>query len=231
MLVRPKVGEAVIRLDSPRGLPSGRLPDPERNEREAVRRAQGMIRRVVVEHDLTRMWTLTLKRSTTASDRREVVHLVQLFIKRLRRRWHQVKWLAVLEWHPGGHGWHVHLVVNRWLPKAVMQELWPHGFIDARLIRPKGERTGKAAARKAGQYVAKYLGKSQGEHEQPAHQRGEQRYLRAEGLDVTEVHAEGSFLELCSVAEGWWPEGIGWRWASGTDPEWRGPPVVVYRSR
>lgn len=157
--------------------------------------------------------------------------MVQTFVKRVRRRFRGFKWLAVLEWHPGGHGWHVHMVVDRFVPKALLAELWGHGFVDARLIRPKGEATSRANGRKAGQYVAKYLGKGEGQHEQPPHERGDQRYLRAEGMTITEVHAEGSFQELVEIAKNWWPEGIGWVWSSGTEPEWRGPPVVTFRTK
>lgn len=196
-----------------------------------MRRAQAAVRRIVTEHRLVRMWTLTLAEATSAEQRGEVVHKVQLFVKRVRRRFRRIKWLAVLEWHPGGHGWHVHMVVDRFVPKELVGDLWGWGFVDTRLIRPKGEATSASAARKAAQYVAKYLGKGEGEHEQPPHERGDQRYLRAEGLGITEVHAEGSFGDLVRLMWSWWPSGIGWAWWSGTDPEWRAPPVLVVRSR
>lgn len=214
-----------------RAIPtSSRLPDPERSEREAVRRAQAMIRRLVAEHELTRMVTLTNADATTAPQRREVVHRVQLFVKRIRRRVPFARWLAVLEWHPGGHGWHVHLVTDRFVPKHLLQEAWTWGFVDARLIRPKGEGTSRQAARKAGQYVAKYLGKGVGEHEAPAHERGDQRYLRAEGMHVTELLAEGSYEALLAASWSHVGGSVGWMWWSGAEPTWRGPRVLVIRS-
>lgn len=206
-------------------------PDRERAEREAVRRAQAMVRRLVAEHDLVRMWTLTQAEATTAEQRREVVRRLQLAIKRLRRRIPRVKWLAVLEWHPGGHGWHVHMVVDRFVPKAIMAECWTWGFVDARLIRPKGEATGAAAARKAASYVAKYIAPGEGEHAAPPHERGDQRYLRAEGLQVTELTGEGTYHELLSFLWSAFPRGVGWVWWSGACDGWRGPPVLVVRSR
>lgn len=215
-----------------RSIPKpARLPDPERSEREAVRRAQSMVRRLVAEHDLVRMWTLTQAEATTAEQRGEVVRRFQLFVKRLRHRYPRLRWLAVLEWHPQGHGWHIHMVVNRWLPKSVMAETWGHGFVDARLIRPKGECTGRAAARQAASYVAKYLGKGgDDDHPSPAHEKGQQRYLRSEGLDVTEVCGEGEYQALLA----WLWEALGdvsWVWWSGAADGWRGPPVLVVRSR
>lgn len=195
-----------------------------------MRRAQAQVRRLVAEHELVRMLTLTQREATTAQQRPEVLHRVQLFVKRLRRRVPRLKWLAVLEWHPGGHGWHVHMVVDRFLPKALVAECWGHGFVDARLIRPKSGAGGRAAVRQAATYVAKYLGKGEGEHEQPPHERGDQRYLRAEGMHVTELAAEGTFEQLVELAWEWLGGRVGWAWWSGGADEWRGPPVLVLRS-
>ena len=233
MLIRPKVGEAVLsKVSGDRSPPLRRLtPDHERAEREAVRRAQATVRRLVAEHDLVRMWTLTQAETTTAEQRGEVVRRLQIAVKRLRRRVSGLKWLAVIEWHPGGHGWHVHMVVDRFIAKATMAECWTWGFVDARLIRPKSGAGGRAAVRQAASYVAKYLGKGEGEHEQPPHERGDQRYLRAEGMQVTELTGEGSFEHLLTLAWEYFPSGIGWCWWSGAADDWRGPPVMVLRSR
>lgn len=232
MVVRPGCGEAVLRRPSAPGLPTkGRTPDPERAEREAVRRAQATVRRLVTEHRLVRMWTLTLREATTAEQRGEVLRLVQLFVKRVHRRLPGLKYVAVLEWHPGGHGWHVHMVVNRFVPKRLVGELWGHGFVDTRLIRPRGDATEVAGARKAAAYVAKYLGKGEGEHTQPPHERGAQRYLRSEGLDIVELLGEGHFSDLLRWAWESFPQGVSWVWWSGNEHTWRGPPCLVLRAR
>lgn len=189
-----------------------------------------MIRRLVTEHELTRMVTLTNAEATAPQDRRKVVRRVQAFVRKLRERTPVRRWLAVLEWHPGGHGWHVHFVTDRFVPKYVLTECWAWGWVDVRLIRPKGEHTSREAARKAGQYVAKYLGKGQGEHEAPAHERGDQRYLRAEGMHVTELLAEGTFQALVGLAWDQVGGSVGWLWWSGAAPDWRGPRVLVIRS-
>ncbi len=175
------------------------------------------------------MWTLTLAESTTASDRPLVVRRVQAFTRRCRRRWPSMRWLAVLEWHPGGHGWHVHMVVDRFVPKGLVAELWGWGFVDARRIAVRGDGGSMGAARRAASYVAKYLTKSQ-DPAAPAHVPGDHRYLRPLGMHWTEIEFEGWFPDL--VARSWALLGgnIGWLWWSGHEPSWRASPVLVLRS-
>jgi len=203
--------------------------DPERAERESVRRAQVAIRRAVTEHELVRMVTLTFRESTTAEQRGEGVRRVQHFLKRLKRRIPQLRYIAVPEWHPGGHGWHWHVLIDRYVSKQLVADLWGWGFVDVRLIRPKSGAGGKEATRKAAAYAAKYIGPPQdAESGAPAHQRGDQRYLRSEGLDITEVEMEGDAHSLIVAA--WSMLGkVTWMWWSGWDSTWRAGPVLVLR--
>jgi hypothetical protein len=205
------------------------LPDPERSAREAERRATTSIRRLVCEHGLTRMFTLTLREATTAEQRPLVVRRVQAFTRRVRSRFPRWKWLAVLEWHPGGHGWHVHLVVDRFLPKALVADLWGWGFVDARRIKVRGDSSSMAATRKAAAYVAKYVAKG-GDDAAPPHVAGDHRYLRPLGLTWTEVEAEGEFGDLVAMVWNYWGVPPSWLWWSGDDDRWRGPKVLVLRS-
>jgi hypothetical protein len=173
------------------------------------------------------MWTLTIAERTTADDRPVVVRRVQAFCRRVRRRFPRLTWLAVLEWHPGGHGWHVHMVVDRFVPKALVSELWGWGFVDCRLITPKGSESQLSGARKAAAYVAKYLSKGE-EGSGPAHVKGDHRYLRPLGLKWTEVEAEGEFARLVELV---WSHlrTVTWLWHSGSHEGWRGPSCLVLR--
>lgn len=174
------------------------------------------------------MWTLTQRETTVAEDRPRTVRRLQAFTRRLRARWPRLKWLLVIEWHPGGHGWHAHMVVDRWLPKAVLEDLWGWGFVDARRLKVNGSSTSPEAVRKAAAYVAKYVTKP-GAEGSPEHVAGDHRYLRPLGMTWTEVEAEGDFEQLVRIAWEWWPGGIGWLWWSGDDPEWRGPRTLAMR--
>lgn len=230
LIVRPKCGEAVLTRPSTRNPDSKPgVPNPERSEAEAARRAQAAVRRLVCEHRLVRMWTLTMRDATTADERPMVVRRVQAFTRRCRNRWPSLRWLAVLEWHPGGHGWHVHMVVDRWVPKQLLADLWGWGFVDARRIAVRGDSTTMAATRKAAAYVAKYVSKDAAPGA-PAHVPGDHRYLRPLGMTWSELEGEGTFEELLAVAWSWWPTSISWTWWSGDEPKWRGPKCLVLRS-
>lgn len=129
-----------------------------------------------------RLVTLTY-RGSGQHDRRVVVADVQAFVKRLRRRTPNLRYVWVLELHPGGHGWHVHMLVNRYVSKGLLAEVWGHGFVDARMIRGAGPQAAKNAGRYAAKYVAKDALTAQGREPRA------QRYGRSEGLGVTEMRA------------------------------------------
>jgi hypothetical protein len=171
------------------------------------------------------MVTLTFRTEHGVSDRPEAVEAVQLFVKRLRRRVRGVRYLWVLELHPGGHGWHVHMLIDRWLPKDLLSTVWGHGFVDVRRVRTqKDGDSGTAAARRAAHYVAKYVAKSA----QEAREAGCHRYERSQGMPITVVTAEAPYEVLWGIVI----DRIAptWVWRSSDAEEWRGPPCHVFRA-
>jgi len=229
LTIRPKCGEATMVAQVPRRESTGlSRPDPGRAAREAARRASVQVRRLVSEHKLTRMWTLTLRESTLPEDRPVVVSKLQAFLRRVRTELPHVVWLAVLEWHPGGHGWHVHIVVNKFVPKPKIEEMWPHGFVDVRRISVRGDSSSRQAISKAASYLAKYVSKDPPEGA-PPHVPGDHRYYRPLGLSCTELVAEGSYEEMVALAWQYFPAGVGWIWHSSMSTDWRAPPVLVFR--
>lgn len=230
LTIRPRCGEATMISMVPKRESSGlSRPDPERADREARRRASVQVRRLVAEHRLTRMWTLTLREETTADERPIVVLKLQQFLRRVRLELPHVVWLAVLEWHPGGHGWHIHIVVNRFVPKQWIQTNWKHGFVDVRRISVKGDSSSRQAVSKAASYLAKYVSKPAPEGA-PPHVPGDHRYFRPLGLALTELVAEGSYEDMVRLAWEYFPAGVGWIWHSNQSEGWRAPPVLVLRS-
>jgi hypothetical protein len=226
--LRPKRGEATIYKPSAKREPEASLvPDQDRSRREAARRAGVMVRRVCTEHRLCRMWTLTVADATVARDRAAVGRLVHLFGKRMARRWSHLKWLAVLEPHPGGHGWHVHMLVNQYVPKELVRAVWGHGHIDVRLIQGKGVKDPLTGARKAAAYAAKYLAKEFDEADVP---RGTHRYLRRSDMDITTIEAEGDWDVLLAQVWAFFGGRVSWVWWSRDDEQWRGPQVLAVRS-
>lgn len=227
--VRPKAGEAVmVACQRPRAerAPKGD-GDPERARLEAERRARQSIRRTVAEFCLTRMVTLTYAESRGPESRPVVVAELEAFVRKLRRELRGLVWVAVLEWHPSGHGWHIHVLVNRFVPKARWAELWGHGFVDVRLIKAKGNTSSRKATLKAANYAAKYIGKDRPEGA-PERKSGEHRYHRPHGLVFEVIRSEGSPEELRAIIAHFLPS-ISWTWASWECEDWRGPQCVVFR--
>ncbi|MDP9343719.1 MAG: hypothetical protein M3Q23_16835 [Actinomycetota bacterium] len=59
----------------------------------------------------------------------------------------------VLELHPGGHGLHVHALLDRSIPHALLSKGWGYGMVDVRRWRRYGSR--RENARAAASYVTK----------------------------------------------------------------------------
>lgn len=228
VIVRPGCGEMTAHIPwggrRPEKPKAGQGVDRERSEAEAVRRASTTIRRLCTEHGLRRMWTLTCSEEWATHDRAVVRGYVRRLAERLSKL-NVVAWVAVGELHPGGHGWHVHLVIDRWLPKHVIAAAWGRGFVDARYIRSSdGDRAG---SRRAAHYVAKYVSK---DAESDDRRMGDHRYWRAQGMAIAEVSCEATNEELAHLLDlvrAGAP--VVWSWDSTTDDEWRGPPVRCWR--
>jgi hypothetical protein len=201
--------------------------DLERARLEAERRAKQSIRRTVAEFGLVRMVTLTYAESRGVESRPVVIDELAAFVRRLRKAYPKMVWCAVLEWHPSGHGWHIHVLVSRFLPKARWAELWGHGFVDVRLIKVKGSATSRKATLKAANYAAKYIGKDRPEGA-PERKSGEHRYHRPHGLKFEILRSEGSPEELRAIVAHYLPS-VSWVWCSWDVEDWRGPQCVVFR--
>jgi hypothetical protein len=132
----------------------------------------------------------------------------------------RLRYVAVFEQHPGGHGLHVHLAIGRFLPKAVVGKAWSHGFVDAR--RLVGRRGSHSAS--AGRYIAKYLTKDVWAD---ASMGGRQRYLRSEGMPLNPVRLTADYpsdlLHVMKRFTGGRP--YTFEWTSLGMEDWRGPPA------
>lgn len=156
---------------------------------EGAARAKRKVRRVARMYDLRVMWTVTFPG--------EGVHDYETAYQAISTYLHYhcpvAGWwgLAVAEYHPGGHGFHWHLLCRRAVSRrelAVLQLSWTKylrdcglgtGLRDGGLVRHHIKRFG--CARHAAAYAAKYVGKTFDQGNVPE---GRQRYLRAEGLEL-----------------------------------------------
>jgi hypothetical protein len=221
----PEAGEAGGRVGTLAGRVSGggrAELDPERSEVEAARRAKGKIRRYCAANRLNRFVTLTYAGSGCFEPlalRRDLGGFFRQLREELGGK--PIPYLWVPEWHPGGHGLHVHFAVGRYIKKTLIRDAWGRGHTKIKLIGDLPVGSGALEeARIAGRYLAKYVGKAIGDARVP----GLHRYEVAQGFQPQSVECYGRTAEEAianaSALMGRAPVHV---WKSGEG--WDGPPA------
>jgi hypothetical protein len=124
---------------------SGRAPNVTRAREEAARRARSKIRRYGAGNGLNRLGTLTY-RGGGCHDPLTLRTDVAGFFRGLRERLDgRFAYVWVPQWHPGGHGLHVHFAVGRFVPRGLIEGCWGHGFVSIKLLG--GLPVGRGASR------------------------------------------------------------------------------------
>jgi hypothetical protein len=207
------------------GPPEGLVPDVERARTEAERRARSKLRRYVAANRLTRLITLTYP-GEGLHDAKVLRRDVGVFIRRLRKETGggSFPYVWVPEWHKLGHGLHLHVAAGSYIPKAVIESSWGHGFVDVRLLRSHHVRGALAQSRAAAGYLSKYVGKGFDENRVP----GLHRYEVAEGFQPRSIQLFGrDRVEVLVQALGAMG---GYRldrtWYSERQSDWKGPPAM-----
>ena len=191
------------------------------------RRAITECRRFVVANGLTKMWTFTFKEEHW--DKAEVKRLMNDFFQRWRKlEGKPFPYLYVLELHPGGHGYHVHVAVPGWMFTDFFQlrRVWGHGRI--RFDKRKRETGGpRDASRRLALYLVKYITKGF----EDSHEFGEHRYERAEDFPVVVTRRRFStFKEMKDYLLYFASESFTIVWSDYEVDAWSGPPTWVCRS-
>ena len=154
-------------------------------------RASRQIRRYCAENRLVNLWTLTY-----AGEGVRDYHLVRRHVWEFFRRLRGVvgkrfAYLWTTEWHPGGHGLHVHFAVGEYIAHWPSLAVWGHGLIvNVRGPREKlyGQRA-RERSRSVGRYIAKYVSKA------PAAPIGYHRYEVAQGFKPAERRLAAADLD------------------------------------
>lgn len=94
----------------------------EEERRKSARRAVGQVRSIVRASGLRNMWTFTFP-GEGCHDYDVAASVFEAFIPFLRH-WHAGAYLWVPELHPGGHGWHFHMAVGRFMPVLLVRRAW-----------------------------------------------------------------------------------------------------------
>ncbi len=107
---------------SPRGCSS----DYERNRKRNIQKARSKIRRIIKSYNLDRFVSLTF--AENQQNIKEADHEFRKFMKRLARRFKDLKYVGVREFQDRG-AVHYHLAVNQYIKQKQLAELWGQGFV------------------------------------------------------------------------------------------------------
>ncbi len=225
---------------SRRSAPGGGGESGARSRVEAARRAQGKLRRYCAANGLNRLGTLTYA-GEGCHDPFQLRTDVAEFFTQLRKvgltggrltlpkKHHHatsegMAYVWVPQWHPGGHGLHVHFAVGRYVDRSRIEECWPHGFVHIKLL--SGLSTGSGwleEARLAARYLSRYIGEQLDDHRRSA---GLHRYEVAQGFqprtEILRGHSAEELIEQASRLFGARPSRV---WHSQQSEDWHGPPA------
>ena len=128
------------------------------------------------------------------------------------------------EWHPGGHGLHVHFGVGRYVRQTLIRETWGLGIVHIKLLGdlPVGSGT-LGEARLTARYLGKYVGKSLDDERRQA---GLHRYEVGQGFQPEQLlvygRSDDEAIERASEYLGREPQYV---WRSKNSEGWHGPPA------
>lgn len=122
----------------------------ERDER-SVRRTRKTFRYLMHSLAPDRMLTLTYRENM--QDYETAAHNLNVFIRRLKRQYPGIVFVAVAEKQQRG-AWHWHIALRQWVNVSLVREMWEYGQINIR------RKTVKASVGRAASYLSKYLSKA-----------------------------------------------------------------------
>lgn len=201
--------------------------DPERSKAEAARRARGKLRRYCAANRLNRLGTLTYA-GAGCHDQKVLRADLGSFFRQLRRLTGRKRfpYVWVPEWHHTDHGLHAHFAVGQFIHRSLILRAWGHGIVHIKLLGDLPVGSGQLEeARKAGGYLAKYVGKAIDERRIPSHHRydvAQQFQPRVEqvyGRTADEAIERASHVWMSGRAPSY-------LWSSDRQPDWKAPPSV-----
>ena len=208
------------------GQIAGPAEDPARSAAEAARRARGKVRRYCAANRLNRLGTLTYG-GDGCHEIDQLVVDVGRFFRRLRSGLggDPLPYLWVPEWHPSGHGLHVHFAVGQYIKRSLIADAWGHGFVHIKLLGDLPVGSGALGeARKAASYLSKYVGKAFADTRVP----GRNRYDVGQGFQplITPVWGSSRSEAIREASARMGGRAPSYVWSSVQTDGWQGPPAV-----
>jgi hypothetical protein len=161
----------------------GKSHNYQLNRQKNITKAKGTIRRKIKKFKMDRFLTLTFKDDVT--DVKQADYEFRNFMKRLRRRYPEFKYIATREFQENRGVVHYHLAINMYIHYSKIVDLWGNGYISI-------ERR-KAGRNKLYGYLCKYLTK----HVDDERLQGVHLYLCSHGLNILyEDHLFKDFKEF-----------------------------------
>lgn len=165
---RPGWGGA--RKEKPANMsPRGQSPNYENHRKKTVQNARSKLRRIIKSYRLDRFITLTF--AENIQDVGQADAEFRKFMKRIRRRFRKLKYVAVREFQKRG-AVHYHLAVNTYIKQAELAEIWGNGYVWA-------ERKTDSQLQVIN-YICKYLSK----HMDDERLKNRHAYLCSQGLKL-----------------------------------------------
>jgi hypothetical protein len=182
------------------------------------------VRRYCASNRLNRLGTLTYG-GEGCHDPQQVRVDAGVFFRSLREDvgGKAMPYLWVPEWHPGGHGLHLHFAVGRYIKRSSVERAWGHGFVHIKLLGDLPVGSGRLdESRLAARYLAKYVTKEPEDSLAGLH-----RYEVAQGFQPRRVafHADTG-TEALSIAIYQMARPPDYVWWSSQEEQWQGPPAV-----
>jgi hypothetical protein len=183
-----------------------------------------MIRRYCAANRLNRLGTLTYA-GVGCHDPAVVRSDGGGFFRRLRGELggEAFPYLWVPEWHPGGHGLHLHFAVGRYVKQSLIRDAWGKGIVHIKLLGDLPVGSGSLEeARLAARYLGKYAGKAL-DGDRPA---GLHRYEVGQGFTPQPVSISGLTLgDVIGQASERMGSAPSRQWHSSKADGWQAPPA------